>query len=152
MKANIVLESSVNDKKTYLILWKMNFILELWEGLRTLMIGKYHISTLAFLFQFTWGGFLNCFFFSAALGDSSQEATRRHCSGSTEFPFLSAWLARNQNPIFQTESSSWARSIHLPTTTLTTTDYVQKPAYTRSALLHWCFPFETLLHITLRHS
>lgn len=63
MKANIVLESSVNDKKTYLILWKMNFILELWEGLRTLMIGKYHISTLAFLFQFTWGGFLNCFFF-----------------------------------------------------------------------------------------
>lgn len=98
------------------------------------------------------GRFPQLVFFSAALGDSSQEATRRHCSGSTEFPFLSAWLARNQNPIFQTESSSWARSIHLPTTTLTTTDYVQKPAYTRSALLHWCFPFETLLHITLRHS
>lgn len=130
----------------------MNFILELWEGLRTLMIGKYHISTFASLFQFTWGCFLHYFFFSAALGDSSQEATRRHCSGSTDLLSLSAWRARNQNPVFQTESSSWGRSIHPPTTTLTTTKYSQKPANTPSALLRWCFALETLSHTRFRHN
>lgn len=143
IKANVVLEYSFHDKKTYLILRQMNFILEMWEGLRTSLIRKYHISTLSPFFQFTWGCFLQIFF--SSLERQSTGSHQKTVLGAQSCsPCEHGLPERKISSIFQTGSSSRRRNIHPPTITPTTTEYLQKPANTSSALGSWCFLLETL--------
>lgn len=84
------------------------------------------------------------FFQQQLLRDRAQEATRRHCSRSTELVLSWAQSARKQHPIFQMCSSLWRKNIHPPTTTPATSEYLPKFANTLSAQINWCFLLGTL--------
>lgn len=71
-------------------------------------------------------------FFSAALRDRAQEATRRRCSGSTELFSLWAWPVRKENLIYLT---NWVQ--------LTEKEY--SPTY-HNSYHHW-IPPETCKHL-----